>query len=64
MRQEEIAEALKAAFLRIRDLDAPINERLALYTQAVAEHFPPYAAAVGSLIARLEAVGTDRKSVV
>ena len=58
MGQEDIIEALKAAFMRIRDLDAPLNERLALYTRAVEEHFPAYAGAVEKLVNRLEAAGS------
>ena len=58
MRPEEITEALKAAFVRIRELDAPINERLGLYTRAVEENFPAYAGAAEKLVARLKAAGS------
>ena len=58
MRPEDIVEALKSAFLRIRELDEPINERLDLYTRAVEQNFPPYAEAVEKLVARLEAAGS------
>ena len=63
MRQEDIANALKAAFLRIRELDAPINERLALYTRVIEQHLPAYAGAVEHLIARLTAAGSGSLAV-
>jgi peroxiredoxin len=56
---QEAAHALKAAFLAARDMDAPLNERLALYTQALEQNLPDYALAVDQLIGRLIAAGAD-----
>jgi peroxiredoxin len=53
MNNETIASALAAAFQRARALDAPVNDRLALYSEALRQHFPAYADAFDQLVARL-----------
>ena len=52
-----VTEALDAAFHKARDLDAPINERLDVYSDALRRHFTPYAEAVDRLVARLQQTG-------
>jgi peroxiredoxin len=49
--------ALAEAFARCRDLDAPLNDRLAAYSSAVRQHIPAYADAVDQLVARLAQSG-------
>jgi peroxiredoxin len=49
--------ALAEAFVRCRDLDAPLDERLAAYSSAVRQHIPAYADAVDRLVARLTQSG-------
>ena len=49
--------ALAEAFVRCRDLDAPLSERLAAYSSAVRQHIPAYADAVDRLVARLARSG-------
>jgi peroxiredoxin len=53
MTQETIAQALNAAFLEARDLNAPVNERLAKYAEALRLQFMPYTEAFDRLVARL-----------
>ena len=48
---------LREFFAQCREMDASLNERLALYSQAVRKFLPPYAAAVDGLIQRLNAAG-------
>jgi peroxiredoxin len=48
---------LRAFFAQCREMDASLNERLALYSQAVRKLLPPYAAAVEGLVKRLNAAG-------
>jgi peroxiredoxin len=48
---------LAEAFVRCRDLEAPLNERLAAYSSAVRQHIPAYADAVDRLVARLAQSG-------
>ena len=57
MSTKSAAAALGEAFLKARDLDAPVNVRLAHYSKAVQQHLPPYADAVDRLVARLQQVG-------
>src|SRR5262245_17327505 len=57
MTQESIAEILNAAFLEARELDAPVNERLEIYSEALRRHFAPYAEAFDRLVARLNQAG-------
>ena len=45
--------ALAAAFVKCRDMDAPLNERLEAYSKAVRDLIPAYADAVDRLVARL-----------
>jgi peroxiredoxin len=45
--------ALADAFVRCRDLDAPLNDRLDAYSSAVRKFIPAYADAVDRLVARL-----------
>jgi peroxiredoxin len=47
-------DPLDDAFKRICTLDAPLNERLALYSAALREHAPSYAAAYDELVKRLQ----------
>jgi peroxiredoxin len=49
--------ALADEFVRCRDLDAPLNERLDAYSSAVREFIPSYADAVDRLVARLSGNG-------
>ena len=49
--------ALADAFVRCRDLDAPLNERLDAYSSAVRELIPAYADAVDRLVTRLSSNG-------
>lgn len=58
MGQEALADTLKAAFLSARDADAPLNERLALYTRALEQNLPAYTHSVDQLIGRLSAAGS------
>ena len=53
-----ITEALNAAFHKARDLDAPVNGRLDVYSDALRRHFTPYAEAVDRLVARLRQTGS------
>lgn len=46
-----------ALFLRYRDLDAPLGERLAAYAAAAGKKYPAYGAAVDDLVRRLNEVG-------
>jgi peroxiredoxin len=48
---------LREFFAQCREMDASLNERLALYSQAVRKLLPPYAAAVDGLVQRLNAAG-------
>ena len=52
MNQEALL-ALRAAFVRSQDMDAPLHERLDAYSSAVRTHIPDYAAAVDQLAERL-----------
>jgi peroxiredoxin len=51
------AEALAAAFVRSRDMDAALGERLEAYSNAVREVIPAYAEAVDQLVSRLSSSG-------
>ena len=53
---------LREFFAQCREMDASLNERLALYSQAVRKLLPPYAAAVDGLVERLNAAGAGRNS--
>jgi len=57
MTDERIATALEAALERARELDAPVNDRLEIYADALRIHFAPFAEAVDRLVARLEQAG-------
>jgi peroxiredoxin len=57
MIEKHIVEALQAAFLKARDLDAPVNQRCRVYADALREHHPVFAVAVDRLVERLERVG-------
>lgn len=50
------AAALAAALQRAKALDAPVDERLAVYTEALRQHLTQYSDAVDHLIARLQGV--------
>lgn len=47
------ADPLDAAFRRICAMEAPLSERLALFTAAVAEHGTPFARAYDGLVAQI-----------
>ena len=49
--------ALAQTFEWCRDLDVPLNDRLAAYSSAVRQHLPAYADAVDRLVARLAQSG-------
>src|SRR5262245_45851591 len=51
--------ALANEFVRCRDLNAPLNERLDAYSSAVRKFIPSYADAVDRLVARLSGNGAD-----
>ena len=51
------SEALAAAFVRARDMDAALGERLEAYSNAVREFIPDYAEAVEQLVSRLSSSG-------
>jgi peroxiredoxin len=51
------AQALADAFVRCRDMDAALNERLEAYSNAVREFSPAYAEAVDQLVSRLSSSG-------
>jgi peroxiredoxin len=49
--------ALNDAFVRCRDMDASLDERLAAYSREVRKHLPVYADAVDRLVERLSGSG-------
>jgi peroxiredoxin len=51
------AERLRLAFLRCRDMEAPLGERLDAYAAAGRDIFPAYSDAVDRLVARLHTNG-------
>jgi thiol-disulfide isomerase/thioredoxin len=51
------AEALADAFVRCRDMDAALGERLEAYSNTVREFLPAYADAVDQLVSRLSNSG-------
>lgn len=57
------ASALDDAFRHICALEAPLGERLALFTAAVAEHSRPIASAYDSLIAQLKHAGAGGAAI-
>jgi peroxiredoxin len=57
MTDEAIVAELDAAFLRASETDAPINQRLDIYADALRQHLPPFAEAVDRLVARLQQAG-------
>lgn len=58
MNKEAAASNLKAAFLEARDADAPLNDRLEMYTRVLEQNLPSYSQCVEKLIGRLRSVGT------
>jgi peroxiredoxin len=56
------AEALADAFVRCRDMDAALGERLEAYSNAVREFIPAYADAVDQLVSRLSNSGAGLKA--
>lgn len=54
MSDPAIVTALAAALQQARELDAPVNDRLALYLAALRQHLPAYAEAFDLLVARLD----------
>jgi hypothetical protein len=56
------AEALADAFVRYRDMDAALGERLEAYSNAVREFIPSYADAVDQLVSRLSNSGAGLKA--
>jgi peroxiredoxin len=57
MVETHVTNVLREALLRARDLDAPINQRLQCYADALRRHHTVFAEAVDQLVARLEVVG-------
>ena len=57
MTQAAIADALTAALQKARAMDAPVNERLAVYADALRKNLAPFAEAVDRLVERLEKAG-------
>ena len=55
-----IGEAIQAAFRASRDMDAPVNERLAAFAAALAAISPPFSRAVERLIDRLRRADIGR----
>ena len=62
MTQTTVAEALNAAFLKARDLDAPVNARLANYADALRRHQAPFAQGVDRLVERLQSVAAGSEA--
>ena len=62
MAQAAITEALAAALQRAREMDAPVNERLAVYAKALRANLTPFAEAVDRLVARLEHAGAGGRA--
>jgi peroxiredoxin len=54
--------ALADEFVRCRDLDAPLNERLDAYSRAVRKFIPSYADAADRLVARLSGNGAGARA--
>jgi peroxiredoxin len=54
---EDTGQALKRAFQHARDLDADVNEKLRIYSDAIRKFSPDYADAVDQLVERLAAAG-------
>ncbi len=57
MTDETIVAALDAAFLTASKADAPINERLDIYADALRRHLPQFANSVDRLVVRLQQTG-------
>ncbi len=57
MTDQAIVAELNAAFLRASETDAPINQRLDIYADALRQHLPPFAEAVDRLVTRLQLAG-------
>ncbi len=57
MVEAHIVTALREALLRARDLDAPVNQRLQFYADALVVHHVVFAEAVDRLVTRLEVAG-------
>lgn len=57
MTDETIVAELNAALLRARTTDAPLNERLAIYADALQRHLPEFAEAVDRMVARQRSAG-------
>lgn len=57
MVEAHVVNALRKALLRARDLDAPVNQRLQFYADALRAHHIVFAEAVDHLVAQLEMVG-------
>ena len=62
MTKATIADALDAALQQARVMDAPINERLAVYADALRANLAPFAEAVDRLVARLEHAGAGGRA--
>jgi peroxiredoxin len=54
------ADDIRALFVELRDLEAPLTERLAAYADASREAYPDYAEAVDQLVRRLNEGGSWR----
>lgn len=57
MTDDAVVAELNAAFLRASQADAPINQRLDMYAEALRKQLPPFAEAVDRLVARLQRTG-------
>jgi peroxiredoxin len=57
MTQDKSRQALLEAFNRARGMDAPVNDRLAVISEAIRIHLPGYSKAIDDLVARLTASG-------
>lgn len=57
MDEGNIIQLLNSALNRARDMDAPVNNRLQAYADALREHHAPFAEAVDRLVVRLERTG-------
>jgi peroxiredoxin len=57
MTDEAIVSQLNAAFVRACEADAPINQRLDIYADALRQQLPAFAESVDRLVARLQQTG-------
>jgi peroxiredoxin len=62
MPQVDTRQAMQDALNRARSLDAPVQARLAIISDALRNHFPLYVDAVDRLVARLKETGAGQSA--